>query len=101
MTPEELKESKFNRIAAMFSYHPPETNWRKEAHGAVNDAAFVFAKTFVSVCPCLTDDEMMQVVTAIQQARMLANQLLTQKEVLNNIDDRAYQALIGVGENES
>lgn len=89
----DINEALLNRLADLFSYHPPQTEWRREAHGAINDAAFGFAKAFAVLCPDLTEAELMQVITAIQQARMLANQIITYKEVLpansaNPLDQR-------------
>jgi hypothetical protein len=75
------REQLLNTIADMFSYHPPQSEWRRAAHEEVNDCAFRFAKAFVVMCPDLTNAELMQVITAIQQARWLANQILTYKEI--------------------
>lgn len=71
-----------DRLLRMFQYHPPQTAWREEAHAMINAAALEFATTFAMQCPDLTDIELAQVTTAIQQARMLANQIITYKEIL-------------------
>lgn len=64
----------------MFSDGVFRTEWGREAQGAINDAAFRFAKDFVILCPDLSDAELMQVIQAIQRARLLANQIIFEKE---------------------
>jgi hypothetical protein len=78
-----------DRLREMFRYHPPKTQRRKEAHDAINDAAYEFAlivNAYVKDASCREF-----AFFAIQQARMFANQgatldeLIEQEQHLDNI----------------
>lgn len=62
-----------------FTYHPPKTEFRKQAHNEINQKAYEFAKAVDEFC----EDESCKNMSifAIQQARMFANQGITIDEL--------------------
>ena len=67
-------------IEEYFKYHPPLTPERIKAHEAINQAALAFALT---VEENVKDDNCKNLAfSAIQQARMFANQGITIDELL-------------------
>lgn len=70
------------QLREYFRYHPPQTEERKQAHNAVNDAAFEFAKVVLAT---VKNERMRQsAFDQIQIARMLANQGITLEEIEKN-----------------
>jgi hypothetical protein len=68
-------------IEHFFTYHPPQTDERRQAHEAINAAALAFAKTVMTTVE--NPDCLEMAFFAIQQARMFANQGVTLDEVLH------------------
>lgn len=62
-----------------FKYHPPETDERKRAHEAVNQAALFLAEAIDA--NCIDPDCKKMAFFAVQQARMFANQGITVDEL--------------------
>lgn len=71
-------------IEEYFRYHPPQTEQRKAAHEAVNNAALQLAHVIdISV---LDEDCKKMAFFAVQQARMFANQGVTVDELRRNLE---------------
>lgn len=67
-------------IETFFSYHPPKTTARRDAHTAINEGAVVYAKTILTH---VKDPRFVQLaINMLQQVRMFANQGITTAELL-------------------
>ena len=63
-----------------FNYHPPTTEERKAKHDRINQASLAFAKELIDVVG-ENDPYAQRIIDLIQQARMIANQVVTYQDI--------------------